>query len=108
MPALFAYAPPLYWAAGSVLMALLYFRFWPRRKAEGLTSGARYLVLRWSHGAVWLLLAGSLALHALPDESGTARSVAKLVAVLALLTYVAFLGVTYAPRGSVPAEESKD
>ena len=97
MPVLFAYAPPLVWAGGCVLVALLYCFAWPRRNAEGLTFGLRYLVLRWFHALVWLLLAVSLALHALPDAP---RALAKLLAVLALPTYAAFLWAAYAPRRS--------
>jgi hypothetical protein len=101
MPALFAYAPPLAWAGGCALLALLYCFAWPRRKAEGLAFGLRYFVLRWFHALVWALLGASLALHALPGgAAGTARAVAKLLAVLALPTYVAFLLAAYGPRRS--------
>jgi len=99
MPALFAYAPPLVWACGCALLAVLYYLVWPRKKAEGLAFGIRYVVLRWFHALVWVLLGTSLALHALPGGAGsTARAVAKLLAVLALPTYAAFLLAAYGPR----------
>ena len=98
MPALFAYAPPLVWASGCAVLAVIYYFVWPRRRAIGLKRGLRYVVLRWFHSLVWVLLGVSLALHAVRDDGGTARSVAKVLAVLALAVYVAFLGATYAPR----------
>jgi hypothetical protein len=105
MPALFAYAPPLVWASGCALLALLYCFVWPRQKAEGLTFGLRYFVLRWFHALVWAILGVSLALHALPDgAAGNARAVAKLLAALALPTYAAFLLAAYGPRQSSRSE----
>ena len=99
MPALFAYAPPLVWASGCAVLAVIYYFVWPRRRAVGLKRGLRYVVLRWFHSLVWVLLGLSLGLHAVEDD-GTARSVAKLLAVLALGVYVAFLAATYTRRPS--------
>jgi hypothetical protein len=105
MPVLFAYAPPLAWAAGCALLALLYYFVWPQKKAEGLAFGLRYVVLRWFHALVWVLLSASLALHALPGGAGgSARMIAKLLAVLALPTYAAFLLAAYRLRRSEPFE----
>lgn len=98
MPALFAFAPPLVWAAGCALLAVIYAFVWPRRRAVGLERGLRYVALRWFHSLVWVLLGVSLALHAVQDDEGTARFVAKLLAVLAFAVYAAFLAATYAPR----------
>lgn len=103
MPVLFSYAPPLVWALGCAILALIYFRVWPRRKVEG-TRGWRYVIVRWFHGLVWVLLGISLALHALPDESGHVRVIAKLLAVLALVVYVTFLFATYGMRAPEPGE----
>lgn len=100
MPALFAYAPPLVWASGCAVLAVIYWFVWPRRRAVGLKRGLRYVALRWFHSLVWVLLGVSLALHAAEDDDGTVRFVAKLLAVLALAVYAAFLGATYAPRSS--------
>lgn len=105
MPALFAYAPPLVWASGCAVLALIYCFVWPRRRASGLGGGVRYVALRWFHALVWALLGASLALHAAPDDAGSVRLVAKSLAVLALFTYVAFLVAAYAPRRRVEASE---
>lgn len=98
MPALFAFAPPLVWASGCALLAVLYYFVWPRRRAVGLRRGLRYVALRWFHSLVWVLLGVSLGLHAVQDDVGTARVVAKLLAVVALAVYAAFLAATYMRR----------
>lgn len=98
MPALFAYAPPWAWASACGALALIYFLAWPRRKAEGLPRGLRRFAIRWFHGLVWVLLGTSLALHAVQDDDHQARGVAKVLAVLALAVYAAFVLAAYGPR----------
>ena len=99
---MFAFAPPLVWASGCAVLAVIYYFVWPRRRAVGLKQrGLRYVALRWFHSLVWVLLGVSLALHAVEDDPATARLAAKLLAVLALAVYAAFLVATYAPRSSV-------
>lgn len=106
MPALFAFAPPLVWATGCAVLAVIYFFVWPRRRAVGLKRGLRYVALRWFHSLVWVLLGVSLALHAVEGDAETARFVAKLLAVLALGVYAAFLLATYAPRSIAAADDA--
>jgi len=98
MPALFAYAPPWAWASACGALALIYFLAWPRRKAQGLPRGLRRFAIRWFHGLVWVLLGVSLALHAVQDDDQLARRAAKLLAVLALVVYAAFVLAAYGPR----------
>ena len=102
MPALFAYAPPWAWASACGALALVYFLAWPRRKAEGLPRGVRRFAIRWFHGLVWVLLGVSLALHTVQDDDRLARSVAKVLAVLALAVYAAFVLAAYGPRSKDP------
>jgi hypothetical protein len=78
------------------LLAVIYYLSWPRAKAQGLRHGLRYIVLRWFHSLVWVLLGLALTLYELPP--GAARSVAKVLAVAALAAYIAFVVAAYAPR----------
>jgi hypothetical protein len=96
MPVLFRYAPPLVWAAACGLLAVIYYLSWPRARAQGRTRGLRYIVLRWFHSLVWVLLGVALALYELPP--GAPRSVAKVLAVAALGAYISFVVAAYAPR----------
>jgi hypothetical protein len=81
------------------LLAIIYYLSWPRAKAQGLTRGLRYFVLRWFHSLVWVLLGVALALYELPP--GAARSVAKVLAVAALAAYISFMVAAFAPRARV-------
>lgn len=96
VPVLFEYAPPWVWAAGCALLACFYAVKWPRRKAEGLRLGLRYVVLRWFHSLVWVLLGISLGLHAQPSE--LMQGVARALAVAALVAYVVFATALLAAR----------
>ena len=98
MPVLFEYAPPWAWATGCALLASFYAVKWPRRKAEGLRVGLRYVVLRWFHALVWVLLGISLGLHAQPSE--LLRGIARALAVAALVAYAAFATALLVPRRS--------
>jgi FtsH-binding integral membrane protein len=102
---LFDLMPPTAWVVVCLALAALYLRAWPRRRAVGLTKGFRYLVLRWFHPLVWLLLAISVAVRA---QSGrTPYVVASAIAILALLVYVVFLFVAFT-KGPSPAASSDD
>jgi hypothetical protein len=90
------------------MLALVYFLAWPRRKVEGMQRGLRYFVVRWFHGLVWVLLGVSLSLHAVRDEANLARGAAKILAVLALVAYAAFVFAAYGPRRAADAEADAD
>jgi hypothetical protein len=95
------------WATGCGLLSLIYFLAWPRRKAEGLRRGPRYFAVRWFHGIVWVLLGVSLALHSVRDDDNLARTAAKALAVLALVTYVLFVFAAYGPRPARPRTDEE-
>lgn len=98
---LFDLMPPTAWVVVCLALAVLYVRAWPRRRAVGVTQGFRYLVLRWFHALVWLLLALSVAVRA---QSGqTAYVVASAIAIAALLVYVVFLFVAFTKVARPPA-----
>jgi hypothetical protein len=96
VPVLFEYAPAWVWVLICGALAAFYVLSWPRRKAAGLARGVRYWVLRWFHSLVWVLLAVSIALHTLPSPA--VHTVAKALAVLALITYLAFAAALLVPR----------
>ncbi|MBG0814554.1 hypothetical protein [Planomonospora sp. ID82291] len=72
--------PVQVWGALCLVLAVVWFFVWPQRDVEGL----HYLVLRWGHALVWLLLA--LAAFLAP-----ATPSARFPAVAAGLVYAAFL-----------------
>lgn len=96
MPLLFDYAPPRVWALICLLVALFYVVRWPASRAGNERRGLRYIVLRWFHALVWLVLAASVGLHAVEDER--VRSLAKGLAFLALMLYAVFAVAVLAPR----------
>ena len=96
VPVLFEYAPPWAWALGSGAFAAFYAVRWPRRQAAGLAGGLRYVILRWFHSLVWVLIGLSLGLHATPSPA--VHAFARWLLVVALLTYVAFAAALLLPR----------
>jgi hypothetical protein len=96
VPVLFEYAPAWVWVLGCGALAAFYVVSWPRRKAAGLARGLRFFVLRWFHALVWVLLAGSVGLHT--SASPAIQVVAKVLAVLALITYLAFAAALLVPQ----------
>jgi hypothetical protein len=96
VPVLFEYAPPWAWALGSGALAAFYAVRWPRRQAAGLALGLRYVILRWFHSLVWVLIGVSLGLHAVPNPA--VHDFARLLLIVALLTYVAFAAALLVPR----------
>lgn len=79
--------PFVFWGVGCLIVAGIFAVAWPRKKV-GSANGTRYLILRWGHSLVWVLLGLSCFIRVL-GSSG----VADLVAFLALPTYFTFLFV---------------
>ncbi len=84
--------PWVVWACVCLALALLFAFLWPAEQGRAV-GGAAYLVLRWGHALVWLLLSAAALLRA------TGRSLPQL-AVLAGLLYAAFLLVLLTSKGS--------
>lgn len=95
MPLLFDFAPPWVWALVCSVVAVFYVVRWPASRAGAERRGFRYVVLRWFHALVWLVLAASVGLYALEDER--LPRVAKGLAVLALVLYAVFAVVVLTP-----------
>lgn len=82
------------WAGISLAVSLLYSFVWPRRRISE-NGGFRYLVLRWGHTLVWVLLAINFLLRGL---SPSAASAADAFALSGGLAYLLFLVMTFSTK----------
>jgi hypothetical protein len=87
--------PLVIWGALCCALTVLWVVVWPSAKAAA-TSGFRFVVLRWFHTLAWLFLAIAAFLAALDAPGGAAT--ARPVALLALLTYLVFMGTFLTAR----------
>jgi len=86
LSAKFLGVPVVVWGVAALVLAVVWVIVWPADKAVTLT-GFRFMVLRWGHALVWLLL--GLAAFAAASAS-TARFTQPL-ALVALGVYAAFM-----------------
>ncbi|MFP4436844.1 MAG: hypothetical protein ACLFVO_06310 [Chloroflexaceae bacterium] len=70
-------------------IAAFYYVVWPKDAAPADRHDLRYIILRWFHSLVWLLLALStgIRMSRLPNK----KRVAGVLEMLAASTYIAFL-----------------
>ena len=87
--------PLVIWGALCCALTVLWVVVWPSGKAAA-TSGLRFVVLRWFHALAWLFLAIAAFLASSNVLGGTAT--ARPVALLSLLTYMAFMGTLITTR----------
>ncbi|MFD3166849.1 hypothetical protein [Herpetosiphon sp. NSE202] len=78
--------PAVVWSLLALVIAAIFVYVWPSDKVPGDTTSIRYLILRWGHTLVWLLIAGFILLR-----SVGAVTLANLLGTLAGLTYLAFI-----------------
>jgi hypothetical protein len=78
--------PWLVWGSLALVVSALFAVVNPGVKAVGV-RGWRFVVLRWFHALVWLLLALSFVMRGFLPSSGASN----LIALSALLVYVTFL-----------------
>lgn len=84
-------APWAVWAVLFLVIGIVNTVLWPRPKNNrGPYSPWQYLILRWFHGLVWILLAISCVIRPLAVLGGGAT--ANMLAALALGVYVVFMG----------------
>lgn len=83
--------PLFVWGGLCLVVALAFTVFWPSSKVGADTSALRYLVLRWFHALVWLLLALSCFIRGAGVSGGAGA--ANLVALVALPVYLVFVAV---------------
>jgi len=81
--------PLVVWSALCLVLTVVWIIFWPSDKAAA-TAGIRFVILRWFHALVWLFLALAAFLAAFHLLGGS--STARMVAFLALITYLIFMG----------------
>jgi hypothetical protein len=79
------------WAALALVVAVIYSFVWPH-KAVTVMTGFRFLVVRWGHALVWILLAINFLLRGL---SPSLNGVANLVALAGGLMYASFMVMTF-------------
>jgi hypothetical protein len=85
------------WVAIALLVALMWAWYWPADRLRGATPGSfRYIVLRWFHSLVWVLLAISFLLRAIWGSAVT--PITNITALSALLVYLVFM-TTLLTRG---------
>lgn len=79
------------WAGFALIVAIIYSIVWPS-KAVRLTNGFRYLVLRWGHALVWILLTINFILRGL---SPSFNDSANLIAAVGGLVNLLFMVMTF-------------
>jgi hypothetical protein len=79
------------WTGTAVIIAIIYYFVWPQN-AVTITTGFRFLVIRYAHTWTWVLLAINFLLRGL---SPSLNSAANLIAMAGGLVYLIFLGVTF-------------
>jgi hypothetical protein len=80
--------PWFVWGLLSLVIAVIFTVIWPGGRSP--STLLQYIILRWFHALVWVLLAVSFFLRGgmVLGGSGTAN----LLALLALLVYIIFMG----------------
>jgi uncharacterized membrane protein len=81
--------PKWSWLIVFLGIATFYYVVWPKDAAPADRYDLRYIILRWFHSLVWLLLALSTGIRmtCLPYN----KRVAGVIEMLAASTYIAFL-----------------
>jgi hypothetical protein len=87
--------PLVVWGVLCLAFATVWIIVWPSSKAS-VTTGMRFVILRWFHALVWLFLSAAAFLAAFDKPGGTDS--ARAVALLALVTYLVFMGTLVTTR----------
>jgi hypothetical protein len=77
------------WGIGALVIAGVFAVFVPRSDKVNVLQGVRFVIVRWFHSLVWLLLALSFFLRAIQNE--TINGLANPLAALAGLTYLVYM-----------------
>lgn len=80
--------PLVLWGALCLVLAAIWIIVWPSEKAS-TADALHFVILRWFHALVWLLLALAAFIAAFQLLGGA--STARIVAFLSLITYLVFI-----------------
>jgi hypothetical protein len=86
------------WGAIALIIAGLFAVFVPYRKQMAGAEGIRYVILRWFHSLLWLMLAVSFFLRL--TEATAAQGAANLIAAAAGMLYGIFMITLFTSRRS--------
>jgi hypothetical protein len=89
MEAKFLGVPMFVWGGLCLVVAIVFTIIWPSNKVANDTTALRYIVLRWFHALVWVLLALSCFVRGAGIFGGDGP--ANLVALAALPVYLIFM-----------------
>lgn len=87
--------PLVVWGVFCLVLTAVWVVVWPHQRAVE-AEGLRFLVLRWFHALVWLLLAIAAFVAAFGVLGGAAT--ARIVALLSLVTYLIFMATFVTSR----------
>ena len=79
------------WAAGALIIAVIYSVVWPRQAATAGT-GVRFFIIRWGHALAWLLLAINFVLRGV---SPSLNAAANLAALAGGVSYFLFMVMSF-------------
>lgn len=79
------------WALLATVIALIYAFVWPQKAAE-MASGFRFVIIRWGHALVWLLLATNFVLRGI---SPSLNGIANVIALAGGFVYFLFMVMSF-------------
>jgi hypothetical protein len=80
--------PWIVWLGICLAVATLYFFVWPSNKVTSGASNLRFIILRYAHSLVWMLLAFFFLLR---GTKTVPVQLANVTALLALFVYIIFI-----------------
>ena len=83
--------PWFVWGLLALVVAVIFTVIWPSGKVSGAnnTGSLQYVILRWFHGLVWLLLAVSFFVRS--GNNSASSGTANILALAALGVYIVFM-----------------
>ncbi|MEZ4670100.1 MAG: hypothetical protein R3E39_19520 [Anaerolineae bacterium] len=81
------------WGMGALVIAGIFVMFVPRADVVNKLHGTRFVIVRWFHSLVWLLLALSFFVRGMENES--ISGLANPLAALAGITYLIYMSTFF-------------